>query len=645
MLNLANFPASILDHIIGNRDSSWVIFKLWICGDRLLNEKLSQGLTYVHLTHRYRQSATFPRLLSKLRNLRYLAIISKIELAEKLEAWPLIMPSLSQSLETLELEVPSTLRCLTNYALNSEGTVEPITSHYARGPSRYIDMDRIFPRLHTLTLALGHFILEPIELFAALPSNLTSLKTHIYLNYAVRDANYMAALPRSLLKLKGSLSIQDHPGADWTFAPPNLERIPDFTIAADDLEDYAWLPRSLREGTFSFFEDIPPFSLAIVRSLPPMTHTLIVEEVSIPSLDWLQLVPIHLKRLALCYHRESLSSLSYLPKSLIDLSIQCNQPFDLRSIIPDASAALKFWPPFLQTLIWNADLDPADLDLLPRSILSLYLTLKGDATIHVAQKANAQMLPPHLTALTVFSSGSASFVGEFPSHLELLELKVSRLNGTVIDLLPGSVTTALLSSSNLADYEALPERFPTNLTTLSVRDWPADAFAFLPRILRSLEVYCLDLREDNLETLLRAGELFERLPVSLTSLKIVKHKIKWTEPSLRLGHLVHLKTLHLPYLEFMSSSILRELPSTLADLHLPIPYVEDEHAPFIPYRLTRLQFAIHEYQSERITSNLVQYWPLRALDDLRKFRLAPHLLELLHQRLADPFLTIYSKSQ
>ena len=152
MVKLANFPASILDHIIGNRDSSWVIFKVWVCGDRLLNEKLSQGLTYVHLTHRHLAPATFPRLLFKLRFLRYLAIQSNTELNQKLADWPLIMSSLSQSLETLQLEVPDALRCLTNYALNSSGQAEPGTSNYARGSCKYIDMDRIFSRLHTLSL-------------------------------------------------------------------------------------------------------------------------------------------------------------------------------------------------------------------------------------------------------------------------------------------------------------------------------------------------------------------------------------------------------------------------------------------------------------------------------------------------------------
>ena len=153
MEKLSNFPVSILDHIIGNRSSSWLIFKIWLCGDPILNEKLAQGLTYVRLEANGEIYPKFPRLLSKLRGLRYLSIRASKRLKEKPSDWPMIMSSLTGSLETLKLCFPGSLLSLTNFGPDSPTCPSvPIYTDYERGSCEFIDMGSIFPRLHTLTL-------------------------------------------------------------------------------------------------------------------------------------------------------------------------------------------------------------------------------------------------------------------------------------------------------------------------------------------------------------------------------------------------------------------------------------------------------------------------------------------------------------
>lgn len=593
----------------------------------------------------------FPRLLSQLRALRYLSIFSKTHFHEDPAEWPLIMSSLSQSLETLKLVFPSCTNSLANHVLNPAGQVQQVTSQHARGPSKLINLDHIFPRLHTLCFN-RRFESQPAELFTGLPSNLTSLEMAIHLDYSYQGVKFMSLLPRSLLELKGELTIKGHPGNDWASAPPNLEELPDFTLnVAEEVHDYAWLPRTLRKGRISFSdfsEGGPPFSLAIARSLPPMTHSLKVETLDIElssSPDWIQQLPSNLQSLRLYYPYRSLISLSYLPKTLTFLSIQLTYRMDLRYLISDANAASTFWPPSLKTLSWNA-LRHSELELLPRSVDFLDITLDGDLEIPEERKVIAQLLPPHLTYLAV-SCSSTVFVGKLPASVKHFEA-YQKLDGAVVDVLPDSLPTAILSETVLhrpgPEYELIPQRFPTNLTTLSVLSWPCDRFDFFPRTLRTLYINGLvGIKES---TLIRHGRMFESLPVSLTHLIIDQGVIYAEEiPLQRLSHMVQLEFLMLRYSRSMSSSILRELPSTLTKLHLPIRYVADEDAPFIPYRLAHLSLTNFALQIPKITPALVEHWPLRALDDLIARNLSDELWELLHQRLADPFLTIYSRSQ
>lgn len=46
---VSDLPPYVLDQILGACDSSYVFIKLWLCGDRKLNDKLSMGLTLLDL--------------------------------------------------------------------------------------------------------------------------------------------------------------------------------------------------------------------------------------------------------------------------------------------------------------------------------------------------------------------------------------------------------------------------------------------------------------------------------------------------------------------------------------------------------------------------------------------------------------------
>ena len=49
MQTIADLPPFAIDQIIGHRDTSYVVIKLWLCGFRKLHSKLSEGLTFLEL--------------------------------------------------------------------------------------------------------------------------------------------------------------------------------------------------------------------------------------------------------------------------------------------------------------------------------------------------------------------------------------------------------------------------------------------------------------------------------------------------------------------------------------------------------------------------------------------------------------------
>ena len=49
MFVISDFPPYVIDQIVGVQDTSYVVTKLWLCGNMKLNDKLSKGLTFLDL--------------------------------------------------------------------------------------------------------------------------------------------------------------------------------------------------------------------------------------------------------------------------------------------------------------------------------------------------------------------------------------------------------------------------------------------------------------------------------------------------------------------------------------------------------------------------------------------------------------------
>lgn len=74
MTFFASLPAELVDAILGQDMSSCVI-KLWNCGDRSMQHKISTGITKMTLVdHREHTSNRFPKFITELRSLRELTV-------------------------------------------------------------------------------------------------------------------------------------------------------------------------------------------------------------------------------------------------------------------------------------------------------------------------------------------------------------------------------------------------------------------------------------------------------------------------------------------------------------------------------------------------------------------------------------------
>lgn len=101
---LAALPSELLDCILGNERSSFLILRLWKCGNKIMNAKLSESITYVSLSHADVSTSRYPRFLPQLRKLRHLALSSNVSLMlDCPQEWNLELAKLPASLEHLEL--------------------------------------------------------------------------------------------------------------------------------------------------------------------------------------------------------------------------------------------------------------------------------------------------------------------------------------------------------------------------------------------------------------------------------------------------------------------------------------------------------------------------------------------------------------
>lgn len=103
---LSSLPGDLLGHLLRPAAVSYLLIKLWRCGDAAFNRKLAQSVSSIKLRASVVCDAKLPLLLSDLRALRSLSIIWPEEHIFKQLPPPNVLPSLPSSLTSLELAAP-----------------------------------------------------------------------------------------------------------------------------------------------------------------------------------------------------------------------------------------------------------------------------------------------------------------------------------------------------------------------------------------------------------------------------------------------------------------------------------------------------------------------------------------------------------
>ena len=482
MFVISDFPPYVIDQIVGVQDASYVVIKLWLCGNSKLNDKLSKGLTFLDLKCHPLGRCKFPRLISQLVSLRHLAIFSFSNLVETFHDWPKIMRSLPHTLEYLAITSYDFDDCIWN-SVDVDHVPE---TTYTRGKSHAIEFETLFPRLHTLVIHLAvHLASVSPELIPALPASLTRLDAGLGLSYkngsennidndgSVGDGSnqsltisHLSRLPPNIVHLGGPISWSwtssegfDAMSRDFANAPPSLQTInlcralPWKRDTDDDEAAFEyWLPKSLVELDWSHSYS-PHWSPTLARTMPSQLHTLHLGHIDLRSFDntytnWIADLPRSLTSFTV--HRPQNSSPldfvkygQFLPPKLTHLSFS-NAWRDRvrgRSILGNCSAISGFssgtfgdwsaisgdnyWPSTLKSLklerFW---VEPSAIVNLPKTLETLLLGVSMPAELQERPPLRTSDLPPNLTSLDLTWSNTVAINITLIKFQNLLECRL-----------------------------------------------------------------------------------------------------------------------------------------------------------------------------------------------------------------------------
>ena len=664
MFVISDFPPSVIDQIVGVQDTSYVVIKLWLCGNLNLNDKLSNGLTCLNLECHPLGDCRFPRLVSQLTSLRHLHIGSQANLVETEYDWPEIMRSLPSTLESLSIASDDAEGCIWNWEHFEDMSYKRETT-YTRGESHAIEFETLFPRLHTLKLQpSGDHV--SADLIPALPASLTHLDAPIALHHGWDgEDDYfslpaLSKLPPNIVRLDGEISWKwweaeafEHMKDDFANAPPSLQTIEFASGLAwkryyddEDADTDCWLPKSLVEVDWSK-EDCPPWTPTLARTMPSQLHTLLLRDIDLGSFDnthtnWVAELPRSLTSLTVApsIDPEPTDFARYghfLPPNLTDLTL-FNPDEDLSGMFGAISRLSKLTS--LSLMNW---IEPSEIANLPRTLETLELCVSSDIPQSGQERPSllTSTLPPNLTSLDLSWDKTVAIniaLTNFKS-LHTVTLKHAASNRIplaatrIFGQLPASLTTLNLceigilapeEGKSLSDDLGLP-----NLTSLEVvYIYSVDFFKHLPRCLRTLDIGFI--RQVSESPLLADGQLYKDLPPTLTRLRadfnLGRDFKSPSIPAQSLYHLPLLKHLYIGSTPKMPSSILRTLPRLLTHLQIDITDWNEDDLPYLPPQL-------HVCHLENITRKVVKCMSLRSLGCLDQEEVSRKVWKLAQSRV------------
>lgn len=575
-MDLKAFPPEILANVLGRSSSSYLIIRLWKCGDTFLNNRLANCVSYIDLKGGvHLPNFKLPTIVFKLRHLRYCSIVAFGMLMDHVSNWQTALQRLPSSIETLRLGSADLGPWLAD--VTSRGVLLPLSE--------------LFPRLHTLALfpMLPHRQTSRPLLSSeipALPPTITCFESE---NIKMVDSTLMDKLPKSLLAIQALLIFTDKvPASFFANAPPLLHTInciisspPGNTISP------SWLPKSLTRATIPSLD--PMWDFEAVSSYPPLLSELELRNIDFESFgdsNWLKSLPRNLTRLSFQHSLSGLSSKSLganiadLPPHLVELHIfnsygkQWFRWKEIQTAVEIGRAnnpIYSFWPSTLTSLaIPHSIMRHKHLPLLPSTLLSLRLTLHPEP-------------PPFL---------ETPHSNLFPRRLTHLNLLFNKKVGQI-------------------DPSELLYTFPANLTSLTLNSWSTRWFSLLSRNLTFLDMTCSYHFKAELLPQLSDLDLFADLPPALNHLQLSMppSPTHFTLSSKSFSCLPHLKVLYVHHVNF-PSAVLRSLSRALEDMDIRLSSTMMDNAdiPFIPPKLFNFKF--HSVWNAS-GDYLAQYWPIR----------------------------------
>lgn len=613
---LPDLPPEILGQILHFKDVSFKFIALWQCGSRQLNSKLATGVTYVHLETLMARYSYFPSLISELRGLRYLYVKSGVEDVKK---WKETIRGLPSTLEALHLVSDQT------YEAFLPSSDEYVDTDYGRGPTHFINMDTLFPRLHTLEFDLDDedcaFAYGSLKFLSALPSSLTRLIGSDLCIDADDPCDLATMLPKTLKRLEMEIRIhRDMDGTflkNWATALPDLEYIKRMSINGEPPKDMSWLPRSFLEGDFDgYLSSLEP---SLSPFFPPRLAHLHLNHVDFEAYytlgkQWTSDLPKNLKSVEFSLGdlegasaergQLILQQLPYLPRSLERLQVRAMTSLDWESTETKTSAEL-FWPPNLTLLdLSQVGCGTERFKLFPKTLKELKVSLESSGTI------DANDLSPTLTKLLISGSwadGELSFQNELPKSLKSLSVTTYSSDSGIAENVLHKVSnlTALTHLGiSLAAYPSTFAPLPASLVDFKASKWHANLISALPRSLTNFHAASLDFAEASVNC-------FNRLPTELKSFKIMEVAPGFSQQNLVFAidgaHPLHqLRIFHVPQEVVFSSSLLRCFPNAMRSLRMKLNAIHVNDAPFLPSAPILCDIAT----TETVEAEVAEFWPL-----------------------------------
>ena len=531
--DLASLPSAVLDLMLGNSSYSFLAVTLWKTGDSRLHQKLSSGLTYVNLKRSAAADDSAPLFLTQLRSLRVLKVSTEHYLSQS-NLFPVSL--LSPTLRSLKIKASNAFEYVYNI---DRDKIEYITTHYKRGPSRFIDLGTLFPQLDTLQLGKRYsgkygmfdhtptpdlFGMSELQDLAGVPDTVTHLGLYdLWLGDKMDGLKLANFLPPSLRFLDTFVYINyndmslEEIEQDWRF--PHLEKISELHWLGSTPRSVAWLPKTLKSCDFNNLY-LKGITLSLALTLPPNLEDLSMDSFDATSFSeytgsWVSALPRNLTRLTLTSQKSPYSSkISDLPRTLCILDLGKGGILDeLEESSKTGTPVNCVWPPSLTRL--KALVPFSVLSQLPHTLLEL--ELYGDEP---EDSLDGGDLPPFLTLLRLNISTSLSLTRELPSTLTSLHISYhhgerSRLSVESLPMLPPALKHlhCLLEmpkfvqvesdSDDDMDIERPLDRelfehpssqhivLPPNLISLNMEEFHCTWFSSLPRNLLYLNIESL----------------------------------------------------------------------------------------------------------------------------------------------------------